>query len=234
MREICAALRFSLGWLSLARYEPCLLRGKLRTRYNFRGMRITRSCNSPVSPPCAILFGRTARLGYTYCGMRPFSLLFFALLPAAILGNTPPKTPVPDNFQKEALVFQRSETEIRMHADGTGERDTHVCLRLQSEGAARQFGVLPSLMLQPRRRRASTLSAWSNRTARRWTPVRDAMDMQAAVTREAPLYSDLKEKHLPVVHSLPETRWSTTSSLSSTRRRPPTSSGERPFLRLAP
>ena len=29
-----------------------------------------------------------------------------------------------------------------MHADGTGERIMHVWIRLQSEGAARQFGVL--------------------------------------------------------------------------------------------
>ena len=30
------------------------------------------------------------------------------------------------------------------------------------------------------------------------TPASDAIEMPAAVTREAPLYSDLKEKHLPV------------------------------------
>lgn len=72
--------------------------------------------------------------------MRPLALLFFAALPAAVPGQT--KTPAPDNFQKEALVFERSETTIRMRADGTGERDVHAWLRLQSEGAARQFGVL--------------------------------------------------------------------------------------------
>jgi hypothetical protein len=66
--------------------------------------------------------------------MRPFLLLFFALLPASTLGQTPTKPPAPDNFQKEALVFERTETTIRMHADGTGERDSHVWIRLQSEG----------------------------------------------------------------------------------------------------
>ncbi len=30
------------------------------------------------------------------------------------------------------------------------------------------------------------------------TPVDDAMEMPAEGTREAPMYSDLKEKHLPV------------------------------------
>jgi transglutaminase-like putative cysteine protease/Flp pilus assembly protein TadD len=131
--------------------------------------------------------------------MRPLLLLFFALLPAAVLGNTPAKVSAPDNFQQEALVFERSETAIRMHSDGTGERDTHVWIRLQSEGAARQFGVLsfsyaaanetPHITLvRVHKQDGSTVD----------TPVADAIDMAAAVTREAPLYSDLKEKHLPV------------------------------------
>jgi transglutaminase-like putative cysteine protease len=131
--------------------------------------------------------------------MRLFPLLFFALLPAATFSQTPAKTSVSDNFQKEALVFERLETAIRMHSDGTGERVSHVWIRLQSEGAARQFGVLsfsyaaanetPHITLvRVHKQDGSTVD----------TPVADAMDMPAAVTREAPLYSDLKEKHLPV------------------------------------
>ncbi len=129
--------------------------------------------------------------------MRPLALLFFAALPAAVPGQT--KTPAPDNFQKEALVFERSETTIRMRADGTGERDVHAWLRLQSEGAARQFGVLsfsyaaanetPTIrIVRVHKPDGTTVD----------TPVADAIDMPAAVTREAPVYSDLKEKHLPV------------------------------------
>src|SRR6201996_6230013 len=131
--------------------------------------------------------------------MRLFALLFFALLPAATLSQTPAKSSAPDNFAKEALVFERSETTIRMHSDGTGERVSHVWIRLQSEGAARQFGVLsfsyasanetPHITLvRVHKQDGSTVD----------TPVADAIDMPAPVTREAPLYSDLKEKHLPV------------------------------------
>ncbi len=131
--------------------------------------------------------------------MRSLALLFLAVLPAAALGQTATKTPPPDNLQKEALVFERSETTISMHADGTGERVMHVWIRLQSEGAARQFGVLsfsyaaanetPHITLvRVHKADGSTVD----------TPAADAMDMPAAVTREAPLYSDLKEKHVPV------------------------------------
>ncbi len=131
--------------------------------------------------------------------MRSLVLLFLAVLTAATFGQTATKTPAPDNLQKEALVFERSETTISMHADGTGERVMHVWIRLQSEGAARQFGVLsfsyaaanetPHITLvRVHRADGSTVD----------TPAADAIDMPAAVTREAPLYSDLKEKHLPV------------------------------------
>lgn len=102
-------------------------------------------------------------------------------------------------YANESLVFERSETMIRMHADGTGERALHVWLRIQSEGAARQFGVLafnyasasetPSIVLVRVHKPDGTTVD---------TPAADAIDMPAAVTREAPLYSDLKEKHVPV------------------------------------
>ncbi len=138
-------------------------------------------------------------MGYICCDMRSLALLFLAVLPAASFGQTATKTPAPDNLQKEALVFERSETTISMHADGTGERVMHVWIRLQSEGTARQFGVLsfsyaaanetPHITLvRVHKADGSTMD----------TPAADAMDMPAAVTREAPLYSDLKEKHVPV------------------------------------
>ena len=108
----------------------------------------------------------------------------------------PPATP---SFSDQALVFERYDTTYRMHADGTGERDVHVVVRVQSQGAAQQFGVLtliyasanetPTIQLVRVHKPDGTTVD---------TPSSDAMDMPAAVSREAPLYSDLKEKHLPV------------------------------------
>jgi hypothetical protein len=67
------------------------------------------------------------------------------------------------------------------------------------QGAAQQFGVLtlsyasanetPTIQLVRVHKPDGTTVD---------TPPADAMDMPAAVSREAPLYSDLKEKHLPV------------------------------------
>jgi transglutaminase-like putative cysteine protease/tetratricopeptide (TPR) repeat protein len=105
----------------------------------------------------------------------------------------------PDPYKNEAVVYERSETTYRMHADGSGERDVHAVLRIQSQGAAQQFGVVsfayasayetPTIKLVRVHKADGTTVD---------TPVADAIDMPAEVTREAPLYSDLKEKHLPV------------------------------------
>jgi transglutaminase-like putative cysteine protease/tetratricopeptide (TPR) repeat protein len=138
------------------------------------------------------------------------AILSFSVASAAQGRVTPPKqptvspalpaaSPAADPYKNEAVVIERSETAYHMHADGTGERDLHVVMRIQSEGAAQQFGVLtigyasanetPVIkFVRVHKADGSTVE----------TPVSDAMDMPAAVTREAPLYSDLKEKHLPV------------------------------------
>ena len=125
--------------------------------------------------------------------------VFLPLLSAVMVAQNTSKHPAPTPFANEALVYERSETTFRMHADGTGERDIQVVVRVQSEGAARQFSVLsfsyaaasetPSILLvRVHKPNGATID----------TPASDAIEMSAAVTREAPVYSDLKEKHLPV------------------------------------
>jgi hypothetical protein len=59
-----------------------------------------------------------------------------------IVSHAQAKSPVPDPYGNEAIVFERLETVYKMHSDGTGERDLRVKLRVQSDGAAQQFGVL--------------------------------------------------------------------------------------------
>ncbi|MGA8529523.1 MAG: DUF3857 domain-containing protein [Acidobacteriaceae bacterium] len=131
--------------------------------------------------------------------------LFLAVLGSAQTAASPsaqnaaPPASDLSRWQTESMVFEQSETVYRMHADGTGEREIHVLVRVQSQGAAQQFGVLtfgyasanetPQIKLvRVHKADGSTVD----------TPATDAMDMPAEVTRAAPLYSDLKELHLPV------------------------------------
>lgn len=104
-----------------------------------------------------------------------------------------------DPYRAEPLVFERLETTYRMHADGTGERDLHAIVRIQSEGAAQQFSVLAfpyaAANETPHIKTVRVIKAGGATVE---TPSSNAIDMPSEVTREAPLYSDLKQIHLPV------------------------------------
>ncbi len=104
-----------------------------------------------------------------------------------------------EDYSKEALVFEQLDTIYRMQADGTGERDMHVVMRIQSDGAAQRFGVLTiafaSAYETPHIKYVRVHKADGTTVE---TPPADAIEMPADVTREAPLYSDLKQLHLPV------------------------------------
>jgi len=125
------------------------------------------------------------------------SAAVIATLPLPSLTQTPASSV--DPYRDEPFVFERYDTTTTMKADGTGDIVQHVIVRIQSDGVARQFSVL----------NLSYASANSTATMEFVrvhkpdgstvnTPVDDAMEMPAEVTREAPMYSDLKEKHLPV------------------------------------
>ena len=135
--------------------------------------------------------------GVACCAMRriPALIIWFAAC-ACFAQSTP--TP-PDQYRDEALIWEHYDATIRMHADGTGERTLHVAARLQSEGAVRQFSVIQVGF-------ASAYETGSIDYLRVHkpdgtiveTPVADAIELPAPVTSMAPLYSDLKEKQLPV------------------------------------
>jgi transglutaminase-like putative cysteine protease/Flp pilus assembly protein TadD len=131
--------------------------------------------------------------------VRVFSALILSSLFLPCTAQKQSTKTADDPFRNEAIVFERSETTYRMHADATGERDVHVRARIQSDGAAQQLGVLSfsyaSATETPVIKLARVIKQDGSIVD---TPASDAIDMPAAVTREAPLYSDLKEKHLPI------------------------------------
>jgi transglutaminase-like putative cysteine protease/tetratricopeptide (TPR) repeat protein len=113
--------------------------------------------------------------------------------------NAQATTAPTDPYASQPAVIERWDTTYRMNADGTGERDMHVVVRIQSEGAVQQFGVLSfsyaSANESPSIKFVRVLKPDGSTVE---TPAADAMEMPADVTREAPLYSDLKEMHVPV------------------------------------
>ena len=143
--------------------------------------------------------------------MRSITGFFVAallVLPGSVLGQgsgdgAGSKPPVgaekSDKYAAESVVHERASTVYRYAADGTGSREITVVSRMQSDAAARQFGVVvfpfagsnEHVEIDYVRVRKSDGSVVE-------TPASDAQEMPQEVTRLAPFYSDLKEVQIPV------------------------------------
>jgi hypothetical protein len=123
----------------------------------------------------------------------PFVALlgFGALLPA--MSQSSP------SFPMEPVVIRHSDTVIEMKADGTGEQTETMVVSVQSEAAAKQFSVVSTfyakqsqhvefVYVRVRHPDGSTLE----------TPSGDVQEQMAPVTQQAPFYSDLMTKQMPV------------------------------------
>lgn len=134
--------------------------------------------------------------------------LFSCTLTLGSLGQSPPNPkispesaaqPAAPSYSGEAVVVEKVETLYRYLVDGTGEKDIHEKLRLESEAGARQFSVLSlpfaSATESPQIESVVVVHSDGSTTE---TPAFDAMTMPAPVTQVAPLYSDLKQLQIPV------------------------------------
>ena len=110
-----------------------------------------------------------------------------------------PAAPVAASYANEALIIERSESTYKYNADGTGEKDSFVRMKLQTEAGARQFSVL-SLPFASATEiiKIETLVVHHPDGTSTETPASDGMEMPAPVTQQAPLYSDLKMLQIPV------------------------------------
>ncbi len=107
-------------------------------------------------------------------------------------------TPVAD-YSKEPFVVELLEQKERFEADGKGQRELTLRVRVQSESAVRQFGLLVYPF-------ASTFESLEVVYARVRkpdgtvieTPASDVQELDSAVSREAPMYTDEREKHVAI------------------------------------
>ena len=105
----------------------------------------------------------------------------------------------PPDFSKEALVFDKLYTRVREEADGTGTRETTARIRILADAGVKQLAVL-----------SFTYTASNQQVDIGYvrvvkpdgtmvvTPGYNVQDLPADVTREAPMYSDIHQKHVAV------------------------------------
>jgi tetratricopeptide (TPR) repeat protein len=107
--------------------------------------------------------------------------------------------PSSDNFASEPYIILHQATAFAFKADGTGYREQTLAVKVQSDATLRQLGVVAVGFAS-----ASEHVEFHYVRVRRpdgtvlETNVADAIEEPAPVTREAPFYSDLKQKELPV------------------------------------
>ena len=110
----------------------------------------------------------------------------------------PPKTG-PGDYSQEAFVIEKYSTTARFENDGTNERDLAVRIRVQSDAGVQQFGELvfgynsgneqmEVRMVRVHKPDGSVVNADPSA----------AKEMTASVERDAPMYTDYKEKHITV------------------------------------
>jgi hypothetical protein len=110
-----------------------------------------------------------------------------------------PAAPKAPDFSKEAVVFDKLATSIREEADGTGTRQTTARIRILADAGVKEMAVLQF-----------TYTATNQQVDIAYvrvvkpdgtvivTPPYNVQDLPADVTRSAPMYSDIHQKHVAV------------------------------------
>ncbi len=118
---------------------------------------------------------------------------------SAVPTTTSAKASENDSNSSEAYVFDLIQTRIAFEADGKGYRDLVARVSIKSESAVREFGLLTypfassfeSLEVIYARVRKPDGSVVE-------TPASDIQELDSAVSREAPMYTDQREKHIAI------------------------------------
>lgn len=128
-------------------------------------------------------------------------ILFVALMPPCDLCGqaSPAGAAEKPDYSKEASVIEFLSQRVDFQNDGTSTSETTVRVRVQSDAGVKQYGLLvfqyqqanetPEILsVRVRKPDGSTVN----------TPAENIQDLPAEVTREAPFYSDVRQKHVAV------------------------------------
>jgi len=121
------------------------------------------------------------------------------LCSAALFAQSSAPTEVKPDYSREAFVSEQDITHVTFENDGTSTRESTARIRIQSGAGVQRFGVLTL----PYENSTETLDIDFVRVRKPdgttvLTPPDAVQDMPSQITRQAPFYSDLHEKHVAV------------------------------------
>jgi tetratricopeptide (TPR) repeat protein len=113
--------------------------------------------------------------------------------------TSPPSAPAKADYSQEASVIEEMSTKIAFDNDGNLNREQSSRIRVQTDAGVKQWGLLTFPYqsatqtveidyVRVRKPDGSTLI----------TPPDNVQDLDSEITRSAPFYSDLREKHVAV------------------------------------
>jgi tetratricopeptide (TPR) repeat protein len=117
----------------------------------------------------------------------------------ALSAQSASKAPGPPDYSKQSYVYENIVSKVSFQNDGTGSRDTIARARIQTQAGAQKFGILNV----PYPSGTATLEIVSVHVIKPdkrvvETPAENQLEMPLDITRQAPFYSDLKEKQIAV------------------------------------
>ena len=126
--------------------------------------------------------------------------VLLTLAVGTVFPQSSPKPPdAKPDYSKEAFVIEQDATKITFENDGTGTRESTSQIRIQSDAGVQRYGVLTF----PYAKAEQTVDIDYVRVVKPDgsvvpTPLDDIQDMPSEITRQAPFYSDAREKHVAV------------------------------------
>jgi tetratricopeptide (TPR) repeat protein len=113
--------------------------------------------------------------------------------------TSPPLSPAKQDYSQEAAVVEEMSTRIAFENDGSSTREQTSRVRVQTDAGVKQWGLLIFAFqsatqtveidyVRVHKADGSTIV----------TPSDNVQDLDAEITRSAPFYSDLREKHVAV------------------------------------
>jgi tetratricopeptide (TPR) repeat protein len=126
-------------------------------------------------------------------------VILLTMVEAGAQSGPSPNTTKPPDYSKEAVVIEQAVSTLVFDNDGTSSAETVARVRVQSQAGIQQFGMLNF----PYASATSTLDIVYVRVVKAdgrtvETPAENIIDMPSDITRQAPFYSDLKEKQVAV------------------------------------
>jgi tetratricopeptide (TPR) repeat protein/transglutaminase-like putative cysteine protease len=126
-------------------------------------------------------------------------LALFTVILSVANAQTPAPAPSKSENSEEASVFERILNRARFENDGTGVEETEAVIRIQSQAGVEQFGQLvfgyssatEQLKVEYVRVRKPNGQVVT-------TPDSTAQDFAPDVLKEAPMYSDYRQRHISV------------------------------------